>query len=111
MGRGLEQGPPDIAALVARARRWRVAGRSQEAALLETIASGGVWHGQRRYDCGMAELGDSFCILCSRAEPDSARHRYWECAANRESACEAAIASQHLRHEAIEGVEAGCECF
>ena len=108
LGRGLEFGV-DITGLVHRIREWRAAGRLEEAALLVTIVSGGIWHGHRRVACGFIAEDDqtAHCVRCNRGLPDTALHRYWGCTANEAADAPDAIKdSQYLRHQALAEPEA-----
>ena len=96
LGKGFEEGV-DYTVMRRLMRKADRKGDAATAGLLRTIATAAIWPQQRRYDCDL--VCTPLCPRCGR-EPESAKHRYWRCAANDDIQDSAIIESNFLAHEA-----------
>ena len=72
-------------------------GRRDLAAMIRLLVSGGYWTEESRHTAQMAP--DPVCRRCQR-DPETSRHRFWDCMCNASSQVQEIVDSQHLRHGA-----------
>ena len=103
---GLEKGTPSFEQMK-KCQKWlNKVGRGDQATCAECIAIHGIWHAARRHN-------DKTLQMCSRCgkEPETLRHRYWECCENKNIKADDVVQSQKLCEQANVQWESRGACY
>jgi len=97
LGKGYEHGV-DMTVAKKLTRKAEKLGDQATVGLIRTVATASFWPRQRKFDCGLVH--SPLCTRCGR-QPETSKHRYWECEANDLIGHDAITNSEYLRNEAL----------
>ena len=91
---GLEKGMPSFE-LTKKCQKWLgKVGRNDQAKCAESIAIHGIWNATRKHSDNTLQI----CSGCGK-EPETPRHRYWECCENKNIKAEDVVQSQNYANK------------
>ena len=103
---GLEKGIPSMEQ-AKQCHKWmRETGKRDQARCAESIAVQGVWNATRAH----ADKKQQMCGRCGE-EPETLRHRYWECVKNKDIDAEDITQSQKLCEQAKKHWDSRGACY